>query len=340
MQLSRFFTLEELTFSNTARAAGIDNQPTATEVESLRALCNAVLDPLREAVGQAIKINSGYRGPALNALVKGVKKSQHLTGQAADIQAPGMTVIDLFKKVIELKLPFDQVIYEVKGASKWVHVSHNPGANSGEILLAKFAADGSVTYPRVTEREALAMSEPVTRSRGPVAEPGYDEAADEPEREAPAAPAAPTTTAAKKAPAKKAAVPKPAPAKKVAAKKAAAKKKTPAKNVAAKRTAAKKAPATKVAAKKLATKKAPAKKATAKKATAKKAAAKKPTGQKAIAKKATAKKVASQKVASKKAAPQKAPPKAVVAKKAAKPAAKPAKALGAAAGKVASVRRK
>ncbi|MDH5539255.1 MAG: D-Ala-D-Ala carboxypeptidase family metallohydrolase, partial [Rhizobacter sp.] len=71
MHLSRFFTLDELTHSNTAKAEGINNQPTATEVECLRALCGAVLDPLREAMGNAIKVNSGYRGPALNRRLKG-----------------------------------------------------------------------------------------------------------------------------------------------------------------------------------------------------------------------------------------------------------------------------
>ena len=112
MNLSRFFTLEEMTFSNTARAEGIPNQPGAVEIESLRALCGAVLDPLREALGRPVKVNSGYRGPALNRRLKGVAKSQHLTGQAADIQSPGMAVVELFKLVIKLKLPFDQVIFE------------------------------------------------------------------------------------------------------------------------------------------------------------------------------------------------------------------------------------
>ena len=71
----------------------------------------------REAVGMSIKVNSGYRGPALNKRLKGATKSQHLEGQAADIEAPGLAVLALFKKAIELRLPFDQIIYEVKGPS-------------------------------------------------------------------------------------------------------------------------------------------------------------------------------------------------------------------------------
>jgi len=266
MNLSRFFTLDEMTFSNTAKAAGIDNTPTAAEIESLRVLCIAVLDPLREALGSSIKVNSGYRGPALNARLKGATKSQHLIGQAADIQAPGMTVVDLFKKVIRLGLPYDQIIYEVNGSSKWVHVSHAPGANKGVIMLGKFDAAGRVTYPRLTAEQALALpGEPVTRSAGGAALPGYIEGADEPEGDGSKAPAgaAVKKTPAKKAVAKKAADKKPVakkpPARKVVAKKAVAKK------VAVKKTAAKKAVVRKVVAKKVAAKKPSVKKAPVKK---------------------------------------------------------------------------
>jgi len=268
MTLSRFFTLDEMTFSNTAKAEGIDNTPSVAEIESLRALCTAVLDPLREALGSSIKVNSGYRGPKLNARLKGAAKSQHLIGQAADIQAKGVAVVDLFKKIIQLGLPFDQIIYEVKDSSKWVHVSHNPGANAGQIMLGKFEA-GRWSYPRLTAEQALALpGEPVTRSRGAAVLPGYIEGADEPEseesapkvsRNAPAKKAA--KTAAKRAPAKK------APAKKAAVKKTPVKKKAAAKKVAAKPAAKK--PAAKKTAKK------PARKPAAKKPAAKKAAPKK-----------------------------------------------------------------
>jgi DNA-binding protein HU-beta len=117
------------------------------------------------------------------------------------------------------------------------------------------------------------------------------------------------TSAAKKAPAKKAAAKK-APAKKAAAKKA------PAKKVAAKKAPAKKVAAKKAPAKKAAAKKAPAKKAAAKKAPAKKAAAKKAPAKKAAAKKAPAKKVAATKAPAKKVAATKAPAKKAPAKKA------------------------
>jgi zinc D-Ala-D-Ala carboxypeptidase len=218
MQLSRYFSLDELTFSQTARAEGINNRPGETELEALRSLCAAVLDPLREALGQPIKVTSGYRGPALNRRIKGATSSQHLSGQAADVQAPGTSVLALFQRVIRLQLPFDQIIYEVKGTSKWVHVSHRPGNNRGQILLAKFSPDGRVSYPPLTAQQALEMREPVSRSRR---EPGYVEMADEPvPDEAPAPAAAAPGRARKRAAATGSTAP--APVKKAAAKAAPA----------------------------------------------------------------------------------------------------------------------
>jgi zinc D-Ala-D-Ala carboxypeptidase len=226
MNLSRFFTLDELTFSPTAKAEGIPNQPTETEVESLRALCTAVLDPLREVIGQPIKVNSGYRGPVLNQRIKGATKSQHLNGQAADIQCPALSVLELFKTVIRMKLPFDQVIYEVQGASKWVHLSHDPAAARGEIRLAKFDANGKATYPLIAEQEALNMSEPATRS-GAMLAPTYVETGDEPpEDETPMKKIPAKKTSAKKSPAKTSSAKK-TPAKKAGTKPAVVTSKAP-----------------------------------------------------------------------------------------------------------------
>lgn len=304
MSLSRFFTLEELTFSNTAKEFGIANQPTPEHEEQLRRLANSVLDPLREAAGGALKVTSGYRSPELNAhpKINGSKTSQHSLGQAADLQPTTMSVLDLFKLVVKQGLPFDQVIFEARNAnSKWVHVSHSEGANRGEIRVAQFDANGNPTsYPMVSAEQALAMSDPTApRSRGarqPWPELIYEEGHDEPDHAAPApsqAPPAGRKPSAKKPAAKKAA------AKKVAAKKTAAKK-APAKQVvgsktasktAVKKAAAKKAPAKKAAA----TKAAPAKKAPAQKAAAKKAAVKKPVAKKVAKKAAPARKAAAAK---------------------------------------------
>ena len=182
MQLSKFFTLTEMTRSDTATRLGIRNLPDDEALTSLRTLCATVLDPLREATGSAINISSGYRGPELNARIGGAKTSQHMEGRAADIQSHGMSVLELFKAVIRLGLPFDQVIYEAKSrTSKWVHVSHDPGRARGAILVADFGADGKVLqYRTISAQQALDMTEAATRSSAPE-ELRYEEMADEPD---------------------------------------------------------------------------------------------------------------------------------------------------------------
>ena len=207
MQLSRFFSLAEMTRSDTATHHGIANLPDEAATEHLKSLCVAVLDPLREAIQASITVNSGYRGAELNALIRGAKTSQHLEGKAADIQSPHISVLDLFKTVIRLQLPFDQVIFEAKNRNtKWVHVSHDPTRARGAILVAEFSVDGSaVKYRSISVQEALDLTDPTPASRsGATFELAFEELADEPEFEtAPSAtnpPAAAVSRPARKRP--------------------------------------------------------------------------------------------------------------------------------------------
>jgi hypothetical protein len=185
MSLSRFFSLQEMTHSDTASRENIPNLPATAELENLRALCAAVLDPLRETIGKPITVNSGFRGAALNRRIGGATRSQHLEGKAADIQARGISVLELFKTVIRLNLPFDQLIYEAQSrTAKWVHVSHDPQRDRRQIMIAEFGPNGRpVRYPVISAEAALVMSEPaqaVTRS-GMAPELTYSELSDEPE---------------------------------------------------------------------------------------------------------------------------------------------------------------
>ena len=135
-----YFTLSELCRSSVAAKYDIDNTPGLKERESLVALVENVLDPLRRAYGKPIAINSGYRSVALNAKVGGVKNSQHLTGEAADITAGEATENGrLFRLIQELKLPFDQLINEKPdraGNPTWIHVSYSP-RHRRQILTIK-----------------------------------------------------------------------------------------------------------------------------------------------------------------------------------------------------------
>jgi len=142
--LSRYFTLEEMTLSQTAVRHGIDNTPTP-EIEShLRALCGAVLDPLRDQIGAPIVVSSGYRSLQVNRLVGGADDSQHVKGEAADIVCPALGQPELFEKVRHSGLPFDQLIDEF---GSWVHVSYSP-RNRREVLRAR-KLNGKVEYTKL-----------------------------------------------------------------------------------------------------------------------------------------------------------------------------------------------
>lgn len=119
----KYFTIDELTASATARKDGIDNTPPAEARKALVELVKAVLDPLREAWGKPIRVNSGYRTAKLNRKVGGATTSQHLRGEAADITTGTRSGnLSLYALLRQLKLEVDQAINEHNG--QWLHVSH------------------------------------------------------------------------------------------------------------------------------------------------------------------------------------------------------------------------
>lgn len=124
----KYFSIKELTRSTTARRLGIDNTPPASAVIALHQLVDHVLDPLREAWGGPIRVNSGYRCPQLNKAVGGTPGSQHQRGEAADItvgsRSGNRRLLALIKR---LDLPVDQCIDEKE--CRWIHVSHRTGRN-------------------------------------------------------------------------------------------------------------------------------------------------------------------------------------------------------------------
>lgn len=150
MNLSAHFTLAEMTRSEAAARKGVDNTPPPEAVEALKALCEKVLEPLREAMGRSMRVNSAYRGPAANAAVGGSKTSQHMSGEAADIEFDGFDNKLLAKKIIDMKLPFDQIILEFYKPgdpnSGWVHVSHKKGGPQRGQVLRAVSEGGSTKY--------------------------------------------------------------------------------------------------------------------------------------------------------------------------------------------------
>ena len=122
-KLSEHFSLGEFVRSSTAQRMSIDNTPDAEVIENLRNLCTKVLEPLREHLGQPVVITSGFRSKRLNETVGGVKNSQHLRGEAADLMVEGeKQARDWIRWMMDF-LEFDQLILEKKGKKVWVHVS-------------------------------------------------------------------------------------------------------------------------------------------------------------------------------------------------------------------------
>lgn len=139
MNLAPNFSLDEFCFSETALRAGIDNRLPSELIPAARALAGRVLQPLRDALGAAVLVLSGYRSQAVERVLKRrpaswVSQSQHTRGEAADIRVDGMSNVELLDAIVELGLPVDQLILEFP-YSGWVHVSHRlHGPQRGEVL--------------------------------------------------------------------------------------------------------------------------------------------------------------------------------------------------------------
>jgi hypothetical protein len=148
MNLSANFTLKELTKSDTATRLGIDNTPDEAVIESLKLLCENVLQPVREHFGKSVTVNSGYRSPESNAAVGGSKTSDHCKGQAADIEIDGISNPDLAHWIMD-NCDYTQLILEFytqgQPNSGWVHVSYDPSNLKMQELTAVKVA-GKTTY--------------------------------------------------------------------------------------------------------------------------------------------------------------------------------------------------
>ena len=147
MRLSKNFTLQEFTKSQTALRQGIDNTPQGEHLEAAKKLFDNVVQKVRDNFGPTV-INSGYRGPKLNEAVGGSKTSQHCKGEAADIECPGTSNYDV-AKWIEDNCDYDQLILEFYTPgipdSGWVHVSYSADGNRKKSMTA-MKENGKTVY--------------------------------------------------------------------------------------------------------------------------------------------------------------------------------------------------
>jgi hypothetical protein len=152
MQLSKYFTLAELTPSGTAKRLGIKNDPTPAHLECLKGLSVNILDKVREHFGKPIWISSGYRSKALNEATPGSSAtSQHCTGEAADLDQDGRGTGVTNKMVFDYikdHLNFDQLIYEygTDANPDWVHVSWESTGKQRKQVLRCTRVNGKPVY--------------------------------------------------------------------------------------------------------------------------------------------------------------------------------------------------
>ncbi len=118
-KLSDHFNLEELIYSDLAVRHGIDNNPNGDIVVNLTRLAK-LLERVRLLLNKPIHINSAYRSPEVNNLLRSKPTSQHCVGCAADIKVGSMTPDQVVKAIVHSDIPYDQVIREF---DSWVHIS-------------------------------------------------------------------------------------------------------------------------------------------------------------------------------------------------------------------------
>ena len=147
MNLSRNFTLSELTKSDTAIRKGINNNPNAEQIEKLKALCENILQPVRDHFGR-VKITSGFRSVDLCMAIGSSANSQHAKAEAADFECVGVDNAELADWIKD-NLPYDQLIVEYytpgEPNSGWIHCSYIPDQPRASYLWA-YRSEGKTKY--------------------------------------------------------------------------------------------------------------------------------------------------------------------------------------------------
>ena len=149
MQLSKNFSLIELTKSQTAERKGIDNTPSTEHQENLKSLCTYVLQPIRDHYSRVVSVSSGYRSKELCEAIGSKSTSQHAKGEAADFEIFGISNKEL-ADWIHFNVNYDQLILEYWKESDpnsgWVHCSYTEGNNRRQYLKAYKDENNNTRY--------------------------------------------------------------------------------------------------------------------------------------------------------------------------------------------------
>ena len=148
MNLTKNFSLNELTKSQTAERKGIDNTPSPEHQRNLKSLCESILQRVRDHFGRVVSVSSGYRSPELCTAIGSKISSQHAKGQAADFEIYGLSNQELANWIRE-NLSYDQLILEYwtpeNPNNGWIHCSYSLERNRKEYLRA-YKNEGKTKY--------------------------------------------------------------------------------------------------------------------------------------------------------------------------------------------------
>ncbi len=148
MNLSKSFTLNELTKSQEALRLGITNIPNEEQILNLKILCEKILQPIRDFYGMPVSVSSGFRSPELCKAIGSSSTSQHTRGEAADFEIFSIANKALAEFIVA-NLDFDQCILEFwnenEPNSGWVHCSYSSKYNRRQYLKAD-KVDGKIVY--------------------------------------------------------------------------------------------------------------------------------------------------------------------------------------------------
>ena len=147
--ISEHVSYKEGTYSVTATRLGVDNTPNDEQLANMELVAEKVFEPLREWVGGPIKINSFFRGLELNKAIGGARKSQHMKGQAMDIDDNygNATNAEMYHWIKE-NLDFDQLIWEFGDDDNpnWLHVSYVSKEDNRNRCLKAYKEQGRSKY--------------------------------------------------------------------------------------------------------------------------------------------------------------------------------------------------
>ena len=147
--ISEHISYREGVYSITATRLGVDNTPNNEQLSNMELVAEKVFEPLREWVGGPIKINSFFRGSKLNKAIGGAKSSQHMKGQAIDIDDTyGIVANSEMYHWIKENLDFDQLIWEFGDDDNpnWIHVSYVSGDSNRRRCLKAYKEQGRSKY--------------------------------------------------------------------------------------------------------------------------------------------------------------------------------------------------